>query len=324
MIARKLTGLAIVIAMTAPALAVDDADDARLIAEAVAAQVATEPAEVDADDLRAAQTDAAVANAKLQLVLARKALRSDGALEAVKRAKAALAMLRDVESTDRVEELRLQAEGLLGRLAQRGVDVEAIGAMKSTDTVVVVDEASVAATAQHEDIQYQAALRERTLAQESRRLTQADEARLAPDREVAYPDDWQDRVASRTDNGQVAVGQPWTDNDGRERYIAVYDLSDLTYVPPDFQLNYGFDPYDDLRNAQDREAIRQRSEIFNGYASDLAAGIPLLPYFGGVGDPFMYRGPKYDARRHEQIVEMIRRFSSRSADNVMVSLPPTQ
>ncbi|MCA9244344.1 MAG: hypothetical protein KDA32_10340 [Phycisphaerales bacterium] len=323
MIARNIALLSLVAAWTAPAFAGAKVDDAKLIAEVAAERGAVDSAPI-AGELRAAQDEAAVANAKLQLVLARQSLRAKSNLDVVKRAKAALAALESAGVSDRVEELRLQAEGLLSRMRDRGVDVDAIAAFKSSESVTVSEAADAPADSPSDDIRYQAELREATRRQEARRLTEVDEARLAPETEVAYPDDWQARVAGRDDNGQIARGKSWTDGSGKERYVAVYDLNDLTYVAPDFQLNYGFDPYDDLRTALDREALRQRSEIFNGYASDLAAGIPLLPYFGGIGDPFVMRGPKYDARRQEQIVEMIRRFTDESADNVIISLPDGQ
>jgi hypothetical protein len=87
--------------------------------------------------------------------------------------------------------------------------------------------------------------------------------------------------------------------------VALYDIRDLIYVAPDFQPPMGVTVGEQLRNLFDREALRWRSEIFGGLPEDLAAGIPLLRYFGGIDDR---AGPRYSAERQQHIVDMIKAF----------------
>ncbi len=98
------------------------------------------------------------------------------------------------------------------------------------------------------------------------------------------------------------------DKDGREWYVAIYDIRDVTYQPPDFHATDGLSLTQSLRDTLDRDALRRSSYLFNGYPEDLAAGIPLLRYFGGIDD-FEYRGPKYSQERRQQVIDMIKRFT---------------
>ena len=154
---------------------------------------------------------------------------------------------------------------------------------------------------------YQDALRTAYKADEARLLVEADEARVAPHGVVSYPDNWPEIVAKRAEyqDGVIARSPSWIDQDGREWYVALYDIRDLIYVVPDFQPPMGVTVGEQLRNTFDREALRWRSEIFGGFPEDLAAGIPLLRYFGGIDDR---AGPRYSAERQQQIVEMIKAF----------------
>lgn len=153
---------------------------------------------------------------------------------------------------------------------------------------------------------------------EADRLTHAEEARIAPESDVAYPDDWQRKVAKRAKykDGVIARSPSWKDKDGREWYMAVYDIHDLIYEAPDFIPKFDLNAASNVQTALNMDALRYRSEIFGGYADDLAAGIPLLRYFGGGGiDDLAYRGPKYNLEKQREIVEMIRRFTGgRTAD----------
>ncbi|MFH1747369.1 MAG: hypothetical protein ABIG44_10040 [Planctomycetota bacterium] len=160
-----------------------------------------------------------------------------------------------------------------------------------------------------ERVQYHAALAEAYRDSEARMLIEADEARVVPEGVISYPPNWPEIVKKREKyaGGMVARSPSWYDKDGREWYVAIYDIHDLIYVPPDFT-PIEFNPIINQRNAQDRAALRWRSQIFNGYPEDLAAGIPLLRYFGGVDD-VAYRGPKYSLERQQQIIEMIEAFT---------------
>ncbi len=156
---------------------------------------------------------------------------------------------------------------------------------------------------------YERALRLAYKSIEARLLMEADEARVVPEGEIAYPNDWPERVARRQQyaDGVIARSDSWTDADGREWYLAVYDIHDLIYVPPDFTPTDGIPLSRSIRELQDRAALRDGSYIFTGYPEDLAVGIPLLRYFGGVDD-YAIRGPKYSLERQAQIVNLINRF----------------
>ncbi|MCG3126504.1 MAG: hypothetical protein CHACPFDD_01340 [Phycisphaerae bacterium] len=159
---------------------------------------------------------------------------------------------------------------------------------------------------------YERALRTAYKTDEARRLTEVDETRVTPEGDVAFPDDWPEKMARRAKyrGGVVARSPNWTDKDGREWYLAVYDIHDLIYEPPNFQATDGLPLTLRLQNDLDRAALRERSQIFSGYADDLAAGIPLLRYFGGVDSI----GGYYNLGRQAEIVDMIRRFSGPYAD----------
>ena len=101
---------------------------------------------------------------------------------------------------------------------------------------------------------------------------------------VVYPEDWQTPKARTVNStGVLYEGPPFEDDQGQVVQTIVYDVRSLL-LP---RLNFQYIPLSDLHGiaqmASDREALRRGSEIFNGYADDLAAGIPLLGYFGGVG-----------------------------------------
>lgn len=185
----------------------------------------------------------------------------------------------------------------------------------------MIDVEAIADVNDHREREYQADLAEAYKADELRRLIEADEARVAPENDVAYPENWRERSEKRDQykGGLIARSQPWRDKDGREWHAAVYDISSLTYVPPDFQPPFSLDPVEDLRNTLDRQALRERSQIFGGYADDLAAGIPLLRAFGGFDD-YMMRGPKYSEQRARDIVEMIKAVTTPSSEAKVIML----
>lgn len=146
-------------------------------------------------------------------------------------------------------------------------------------------------------------------AEEAARLDAVDASRLAGEDWVQYPADWSARVARRTahQHGLLARGPSWSDGQGQTWNTSIYDLTDLTYVPPDFFADEALSLLQDQALAQYRFALAWRSEIVGGYCDDLAAGLPLLGFFGGV-DPFMARGPKYSRFLEQQIVELIQAY----------------
>src|SRR5262249_41372679 len=143
-----------------------------------------------------------------------------------------------------------------------------------------------------------------------------------PNHEIGYPDDWKERVArrSRFANGQAARTPGVTGADGKEWYAAMYDIRELTYVPPSFAPAFSLDPVEDLRNTLDRDALRQRSQIFSGTAEDLAAGIPLLRFFGGVDD-YEFRGPMYSREKAAQIAEQVKVWTQQFNEAKVILIP---
>ena len=172
-----------------------------------------------------------------------------------------------------------------------------------------------------ERIYYQAALEGAYRDSEARALVEASESRIIPQGDVSYPPDWPEKMKKRAqyEGGLIARTPSWYDKDGREWYIGVYDIHDLIYVPPDFTCP-SMDPRISLRETLDREALRSQSDIFRGSPEDLAAGIPLLRYFGGVDDWAM-RGPKYSLERQEQIIQLIKAFTEPGGGKAVIRQP---
>ncbi len=367
----------------------DEVDDDGLIAQ-VASERPNAPGAEAADrkglaDLgqaeREARIDLTLAQSRLELVLARKALRTHQIKDAAIRAQRVLNLLKELPLELDASEYELQAEGILARAEKAGVDLAALaeqapgekmsrgfddyldrqtqaaaevgrrytGAERDTINTRIdaqtlrqrtlrrqipgdygyrpgreIFDTDTILERDHQRVYYEDALQKAYSADAARLLTEADEARVAPVGEIAYPDDWPERVAKRAKyaGGEIARSESWIDQDGREWYVAVYDIRDLTYVPPDFQPTFSLDPAEDLRNALDRHALRWGHGFFGGlYPWDLDVAIPLLRYFGGVDD-YAWRGPKYSAERQEQIVEMIKAFTTKSTERKIIPLAP--
>jgi hypothetical protein len=376
--------------LASAALAQETAADRELIAKAAANRSAAAPtaAASDRDDLSSAElrarAEVALADARLELVLARKAMRADRFEEAARRALRAHSALRALPKEVDASEHVLQIDGILTRAEKHGVNVEALrvavnaggdpqgassqaagtvdrdpldtsskaaveilGDYSGANTADIDTNANAEALKQRaqrrgiDEIGYRPAreafdrdaiaerdqqrlafqdpLADATRSDELRRLVEADEARVAPNREVGYPDDWKERVAGRS-RSQVARTQSWTGADGKEWYAAMYDIRELTYVPPDFSPAFSLDPVEDLRNWLDRDALRQRSQIFSGTAEDLAEGIPLLRFFGGVDD-FAFRGPMYSREKATQIAEQVKAWTQQLNESKVILVP---
>ncbi|MFQ5805185.1 MAG: hypothetical protein ACE5I3_01905 [Phycisphaerae bacterium] len=387
-----VAGLITFVAQSADA---SDDDDYDLIAQAAAERQDTpvtmgtgqEPrvAVEEPDDLgeleRAARIKVTLAQAELELVLARKALRRNNLRDAAVRAQRVLNLLKELPREVDASVYELQAEGILARAERAGIDMEALRAQAAGEPAwpgfddYLDDQARAAARVarrytgadrdtidtraeartlrqrtlrrqvpddygyrpgkeifdteavlerDRQRVYYEDALRSAYKADEARLLTQADEARVVPEGDIAYPDDWPDKVAKRAKyaGGEMARSESWIDKDGREWYVAIYDIRDLIYVPPDFQPAFSLEPAENLRNTLDRHALRLYSGIFNSYyPADIAAGIPLLRYFGGLDD-FEFRGPKYSVERQQQIVEMIKAFTTQITESKIIPLAP--
>jgi hypothetical protein len=393
---RTISALVVVTAMITFAVApADENDDYELIAQAAADQTntsenakavrqpatgATGSAELGQLE-RQARIDLTLAQVRLELILARKALRTQDHRDAALRAHHVLSLLKELPAEIDGSASELQAEGILARAAKAGIDVDELAAQAADKPALpqfddyLDDQARAAARVaqrytgadrdtidtrasaetlrrralrrqvpddygyrpakeiidtdailerDRQRLHYEEALRKAYLADAARLLTAADEARVVPEGDIAYPDDWPDKVARRAkfEGGEVARSESWIDKDGREWYVALYDIRDLIYVPPDFQPSFSLDPVEDLRNTLDRHALRWRGGIFNSFHPyDLWDAIPLLRYFGGVDD-FAWRGPKYSVERQEQIVEMIKAFTTQSTESQVIPLAP--
>lgn len=304
-----------------------DVDYYGLIAQSANASEAKESGDTGAAE-REARIDLTLARSRLELVLARKALRRHQIKDAAVRAQRVLNLLKELPREVDASEYELQAEGILARAAKAGVDVETLRRQVPDDHSYrpgkgIFDTGAVPGRDRQRD-HYEGALRKAYSADAARLLTEADEARVVPAGDIAYPDDWPEKVAKRDKyaGGQIARSESWYDQDGHEWYVAVYDIYDLIYVPPDFQPTFCLDPVEDLRNTLDRHALRLGYGCFGGlYPWDLNMTMPLLRCFGGVDD-YAWRGPKYSVERQEQIIEMIKAFTTKPTESKIIPLSP--
>ncbi|MFQ5422593.1 MAG: hypothetical protein ACE5F9_01280 [Phycisphaerae bacterium] len=101
---------------------------------------------------------------------------------------------------------------------------------------------------------------------------------------MTFPPDWPERVGRRARHrdGVVYEGQPFVGEDGQTYFAAIYDLGDLVHPIPNFYASYPGTAREQRNQDLDRAYLRFGSHIFNGYADDLAAGLPLLHFFGGI------------------------------------------
>lgn len=368
-------------------LADGPADDRALIAQAAADRQAQPAPPVGAADKstpdpeeRQAQADLILAQARVDLLAARRELRAQRWQAATERAQGVLAALKRLPADVDGSELELVAEGVVARAGKSntGGDSRVLAAQPSSaaveaarapldqqsrnaagiarayegtahpdvDNTASVDDLRARALQRQnadrwgyrpareivdrdsaedrsrQNLSYQPQLQQVIAADEQQRLTHADEARVAGEVGVVYPRDWAAKTAARAmyKDRPLAQSAAHNDQNGRQWSTAVYDISDLTEIPPDFYMPlYALDPFTSYLLAADRQALRDRSNIFSGYAGDLAAGLPLLDYFGGNGN--LDARPRYSPERQAQIVEMIKSFELRDVEPRVISLP---
>ena len=129
----------------------------------------------------------------------------------------------------------------------------------------------------------------------------------APRADISYPADWPERSTRRLRyrDGEIYHGPVVRGDDGQDYYTAIYDLGDLVHPVPNF---YGVnsDPTIVGVGLADREWIRRRSLMFAGYAEDLAAGIPILQYYGGMDN--WAQSPQYDPAAMDRVLRTIDSF----------------
>lgn len=125
---------------------------------------------------------------------------------------------------------------------------------------------------------------------------------------LGYPHDWAEKTARRAKyrDGVIYRGQTFTGEDGQQYYTAIYDLGDLVHPVPNFYATFPGFAADQQRELLDREALRQNSWIFNRGAEDLAAGLPLLHFFGGIDNNAV--STQADPREVDRIMATLERF----------------
>jgi hypothetical protein len=139
-------------------------------------------------------------------------------------------------------------------------------------------------------------------------LLDTERSRRIPRSLLTYPEDWPDITERRKKyaDGTIYKGEPFRGKDGQMRYTAIYDLRDLLVEVPDFTDAPEMDLAEEIRNVGDRAALRFQSEIFRGYAEDLAAGVPLLQFFGGVDESRIPPSHRAYHERHEELLGLIK------------------
>ena len=116
-------------------------------------------------------------------------------------------------------------------------------------------------------------------------LTRLGEDPGQAEKVVVYPRDWPSTAGRVPDrSGVLFEGVPFENDQGQVVHTVIYDVRSLLLPRLNFQYIPGSDLSSITQSSSDREALRHGSEIFNGYADDLAEGIPLLGHFGGVGN----------------------------------------
>ena len=137
-------------------------------------------------------------------------------------------------------------------------------------------------------------------------ILRSNEAALAPVMDMAFPADWPELVAKRNRyrDGVIYEGTPFTGDDGQTYFTAIYDLGDLVHPVPNFYASYPGTAREQRNQNLDRMYLRMRSQIFNGYPEDLAAGLPLLHFFGGIDNHAVStRTDPYETARIATIIE---------------------
>jgi hypothetical protein len=342
--------------------------------------VPAETAERDPLDAKeqTARNDAAVAVARLELVLARQALRGDDFETAARHAQRALNVLGDASPQVDAVELELQAEGVLARAAREGVDIASVEREAAEDAerllpgrlddpkltrrsrvaadiaagyegpaTPAIDEGADARALreravrnqapgdfgyrpakeivdrdrlqirEEERIAWQHALQDAYRDSEAEALVDALEARVIPRDLVTYPRDWPDVTARRAEyaGGLVARSPSWWDDEGREWWTGIYDIRDLTMTPAYHPAPLTHPVWANIA-LRDREALRTQSFIFRGDAADLAAGLPLLRYFGGFADVDLR--PNFSYAEQQRIMRMIQAVTEKPDGGAVV------
>ena len=126
--------------------------------------------------------------------------------------------------------------------------------------------------------------------------------------DMTFPENWAERTDRRAKyrDGIIYKGKPFTGPDGQEYHTAIYDLGDLVHPVPNFYASYPGSVRQQRFETDDRFYLNYRSQIFGGYADDLAAGLPLLHFFGGIDNNAI--STRTDPRETQRIMQILDRF----------------
>ncbi|MCB9853974.1 MAG: hypothetical protein H6819_12810 [Phycisphaerales bacterium] len=187
------------------------------------------------------------------------------------------------------------------------VDASVVASHSDTGDIVDVDDL-LAATQRR--LEYDRDLDRAIAAARADMLLTAAEAALPPSAQgdMTFPQNWAEKSAKRSKyrDGVIYRTPDFTGPDGQTYYTAIYDLGDLVHPVPNFYAPWALSGWEQRVQMEDRAALRNRSQIFGGYADDLAAGLPLLHFFGGVDNNAV--STRTDPRESQRVVRMIEQF----------------
>lgn len=128
------------------------------------------------------------------------------------------------------------------------------------------------------------------------------------DSDMVYPADWAEKTARRAEyrDGVIHEGRPFQGPDGQTYQTVIYDLAELVHPVPNFYASYPGTVREQRMQELDRQYLRERSMIFNGWPEDLAAGMPLLHFFGGIDNNAI--STRTDPNETQRIVNILDRF----------------
>ncbi len=125
---------------------------------------------------------------------------------------------------------------------------------------------------------------------------------------MTFPADWREKShrRARYSEGVIYESKPRVGEDGKTYITAIYDLGDLVHPVPNFYASYPGTARQQRIETLDRQYLRERSQIFNGWPEDLAAGLPLLHFFGGIDNNAV--SMRTDPRETERIIRLLEEF----------------
>jgi hypothetical protein len=262
---------------------------------------------------RAARNEATLAVARLELVLAQQALLKQEFERAARQAQRALDLIRDLPPEVDARKEKTQGQALLARAAQAGIQPT----QPTTSASSSQGRHAASTTREKAPASDQGQLETARQNSHIRALVEVEQTGLIPPREVNYPDNWLEIVARRRAyaGGLIARSESWWDDAGREWYVAIYDIEDLLLEPAYFPAPIAHPGWAAIALA-DRQALRDQSDIFRGSPEDLAAGLPLLRFFGGFYDVDLR--PRRSLSEQRRIITMIRALTQRPTDGPQV------